>query len=102
MAAGRLSGAQRTYVRTSDLHVITDQTSGAWLNPPADVVVQSHVRIGEDAAIRKGVRIGEGAIIGTRALVTRNVPPAALALGMPARVTRENVAWSRDRKPPSV
>ena len=46
----------------------------------------SDVWIGADALILSGVRIGHGAIIGARALVTRDIPPYAIAGGVPARI----------------
>jgi UDP-2-acetamido-3-amino-2,3-dideoxy-glucuronate N-acetyltransferase len=42
--------------------------------------------IGANATLVCGVRVGEGAMIGAGAVVTRDVPPHALALGNPARV----------------
>lgn len=35
-----------------------------------------------------GVRIGNGAVIGARAIVAKNVPPYAVAVGNPARVIK--------------
>lgn len=36
-----------------------------------------------------GIRIGDGAVIGTRALVTRDVEPYAIVGGIPAKVIRK-------------
>ena len=47
------------------------------------------VWIGFEAVILSGVTIGDGAIIGTRALVTKDVPPGTFAAGVPCRVIRK-------------
>ena len=54
----------------------------------ADVVIEDDVWVGTRAIILKGVTIHRGAIIGAGAAVTRDVPPYAIAAGVPARVVR--------------
>jgi len=54
-----------------------------------DTVVGHDVWIGSEAVIMPGVRIGNGAVIGTRALVTRDVEPYAIVGGNPAGVIRK-------------
>lgn len=44
--------------------------------------------IGSDSMLVAPVRIGRGAITGAGAVVTRNVPPRGVAVGVPARVIR--------------
>ena len=44
--------------------------------------------IGSDSMLVAPVRIGRGAITGAGAVVTRNVPPRSVAVGVPARVIR--------------
>lgn len=44
--------------------------------------------IGHGAVIMPGVTIGNGAIIGSNAVVTRDVPPYAIAVGVPAKVIK--------------
>lgn len=51
-----------------------------------DVVIGDDVWIGARAIILPGVSIGDGAIIGAGALVRSDVPPFAIAVGVPARV----------------
>lgn len=56
----------------------------AWDNH-GDIIIGNDVWIGCEAVIMAGVTIGDGAIIGTRALVTKNVPPYTIVGGVPAR-----------------
>lgn len=42
-------------------------------------------QIGAGAQILPGVEIGEGAIVGAAAVVTKDVPAAAVVRGVPAR-----------------
>jgi acetyltransferase-like isoleucine patch superfamily enzyme len=53
-----------------------------------DIVIGSDVWIGLNVFIGSGVTIGDGAVIGAHAVVTRDVPPYAVAGGNPARVIR--------------
>jgi acetyltransferase-like isoleucine patch superfamily enzyme len=53
-----------------------------------DVRVGHNVWIGYGACILRGVTVGDNAIVGTSAVVTRDVPPNAVVAGVPARVIR--------------
>lgn len=53
-----------------------------------DTVIGNDVWIGFDAVIMPGVKIGDGAIVGGKAVVTRDVPPYAVVAGNPARVVK--------------
>lgn len=56
----------------------------AWDNK-GDIVIGNDVWIGYEAVILAGVTIGDGAIIGTRAVVTKDVPPYTIVGGVPAK-----------------
>ncbi|MFL5885175.1 MAG: acyltransferase [Thermoleophilaceae bacterium] len=53
-----------------------------------DVRVGNNVWIGYGASILRGVTVGDNAIIGTSAVVTKDVPANAVVAGVPARVIR--------------
>lgn len=59
----------------------------AWDNK-GDIVIGNDVWIGYEAVIMAGVTIGDGAIIGTRAVVTKDVPPYTIVGGVPAKPLR--------------
>jgi UDP-2-acetamido-3-amino-2,3-dideoxy-glucuronate N-acetyltransferase len=54
-----------------------------WIRP---TTVERGASLGANATVLCGLRIGRFAMIGAGAVVTRNVPPHALATGVPARV----------------
>ncbi|MDO4371700.1 MAG: CatB-related O-acetyltransferase [Clostridia bacterium] len=60
----------------------------AWDNK-GDIIIGSDVWIGYEAVIMAGVTIGDGAIIGTRAVVTKDVPPYTIVGGVPAKMIRK-------------
>ena len=49
-------------------------------------VLVGHVDIGAGARVLGGVTIGAHAVIGANAVVLHDVPPGAVAVGIPARV----------------
>ena len=60
------------------------------------VVISDNVFIGVNVVIAKPVTIGEGAVIGANSVVTRDIPPRAIAVGAPARVVGERPAAKTD------
>lgn len=67
-----------------DVNNITD----AWDNK-GDIIIGNDVWIGYEAVILSGVTIGDGAIIGTRAVVTKDIPPYTIVGGVPAKPIRK-------------
>ncbi|MDE5575620.1 MAG: CatB-related O-acetyltransferase [Bacteroidales bacterium] len=60
----------------------------AWDNR-GDIIIGNDVWIGFEAVIMASVHVGDGAIIGARAVVTKDVPPYTIVGGVPAREIRK-------------
>lgn len=60
----------------------------SWDNK-GDIIIGNDVWIGYEAVILAGVTIGDGAIIGTHAVVTKDVPPYTVVGGVPAKPIRK-------------
>ncbi|CAB3769017.1 DapH/DapD/GlmU-related protein [Paraburkholderia humisilvae] len=56
-----------------------------------DVEIGHDVWLGHNSIVMPGVRIGTGAAVGSGAVVTKDVPPYAIVVGVPARVLRFRV-----------
>lgn len=61
------------------------------------IAIEDDVYIGSNAVVTPGVRVGRGAVIGAGAVVTRDVPAYAVAVGVPARLVASRLA-----APPTV
>lgn len=77
------------------------QGADDWTMEPT--IVARRVSIGSNATILCGVSLGEGAMIAAGAVVTRDVPPGALAMGVPARIIDRHDRTRRltDVRPPA-
>ncbi len=94
---------------------IGDATIGARTNVAAGVITSNfaldgkkyHTEIGEDVFLGTGtmlrapVTIGDGAVTGSGSVVTRDVPPDGVAVGMPARVIKYRESPEPKEQPPS-
>ena len=93
-----------------DWELEKSNVASAWDNK-GDIVIGNDVWIGFEAVILAGVKIGDGAIIGTRAVVTKDVPPYSIVGGIPAKLIRKRYSpdiieqllslrwwdWTKDR-----
>ena len=63
---------------------------------PKPVVIEDDVWIGRRVIILPGVTIGKGSVIGAGAVVSKDIPPYSVAVGVPARVvkSRKNIEES--------
>lgn len=67
-----------------------------------EVEVGSNVWIGYGACILRGVHVGDNSIIGSNAVVTKDVPANAVVAGVPARIVRMRDAPAQLRWPNPV
>jgi virginiamycin A acetyltransferase len=60
----------------------------AELPTKGDIIVGNDVWFGYDSLVKGGVTIGDGAIIASRAVVVKDVPPYSIVAGNPAKVVK--------------
>ncbi|MFZ4618309.1 MAG: hypothetical protein ACOYM2_19235 [Rectinemataceae bacterium] len=53
-----------------------------------DVLIEDNVWLGDNVVVLPGATIGYGSIIGSSAVVTGNIPPMTIAVGIPAKVIK--------------
>jgi acetyltransferase-like isoleucine patch superfamily enzyme len=87
------------WLRNSDMHAIIDVATKAVTNEPGNILLEDHVWVGQETMILKNTTAGKGSIIAARALVSGDVPAQSLCGGMPAKVLRGGVTWSRHMEP---
>ena len=82
-------------IRTSDSHPIYDY-DGTRLNPPGNIKIGKHVWIAPGTTVLKGVEVGDSSIIASKSLVTKDVPESSLAGGVPAKILKSGIYWTRE------
>jgi hypothetical protein len=83
------------WLRNFDMHTIFDLATDETLNRPRPLIkIDRHVWFGADASLL-GANVGYGSIVAARALVTSDVPPISLVGGVPARILRTGIGWTR-------
>lgn len=85
-----LGGANHHYMRTmkfSEYHLnqILNGSSPIIAKPDPPTVIGNDVWIGNGAIVLRGVNVGDGAVIGAGAVVTRDVEPYTIVVGIPAK-----------------
>jgi acetyltransferase-like isoleucine patch superfamily enzyme len=93
-------------IRDQDVRVASGiELSGNHSQP---IVVEEDCWLGMNSVIMPGVTVGRGCVIGSNAVVTRDLPPYSVAVGAPARVVRRRldfmpprmIDWSEDEHLP--
>ncbi len=77
--------SQRSYLCTGS----HDYTSPSFDLLEKGIVIESEAWIATDVFVGPGVTIGRGAVVGARSSVFHDIPPAAIAVGTPAKVVGE-------------
>ena len=69
-----------------------------------DIVLEDDVNIGFGVIVLDGVTIGKGAAVGAGSVVVQDIPPGAIAMGVPARVLRmrSDLELSRNGKSETI
>jgi hypothetical protein len=84
----RVTQHHMTYRRVAFGFDETDDTAFFDWRRAHKCTIGHDVWIGHGAIVMPGVEIGHGAIIGSGAVVTKNIPPYAIAVGVPAKVIK--------------
>lgn len=87
--------AEGIIIRTDDAHPIFDIESGLRTNPSRDIKIGNHVWLGQQVAVLGGTTIHDGSVIGFRAVVKGCIDNNCIAVGVPAKVVKKNIAWER-------
>jgi virginiamycin A acetyltransferase len=70
-----------------------------YLHDPRNfVIIGNDVTLGANVIVLPGVKIGDGAIVGAGTVVTSDIPPFAVAAGVPAKVLRYRYSEEKIRK----
>jgi acyl-[acyl carrier protein]--UDP-N-acetylglucosamine O-acyltransferase len=73
---------------TFPFKVVALKTEAAEAVSKGDITIADDVWIAKDCTILSGVSIGQGSVIAAGAVVTKDIPPYAIAGGVPAKVIK--------------
>lgn len=79
--------------------VLTNDVNPAGPYDPHGPTVHAEAVIGANATILPGVEVGAGAFVAAGAVVTRDVPPGHVAMGVPARMKVPGDSWRHPPEP---
>lgn len=95
VAIGRYTMIAPRVIITTVNHDYHTRGREAWnAHRTAPIHIGEHVWIGAAAVVLPGVRIGDGAVIGAGSVVTKDVEPEAVVVGVPARFLK----WRSDER----
>lgn len=94
--------SQNLIMRCNDGHSLFDVETGRNINSTHEItktqkiVIGNHVWLGIHCTILYNTKIEDGSVIGAMSLVKGSIPNNCIAAGVPAKVIRRNIAWSRE------
>jgi acetyltransferase-like isoleucine patch superfamily enzyme len=62
------------------------------------VTIEDNAAVGSRAVLIAGIRVGEGAVIGAGAIVTKDVRPRTVVLGVPAKIIMSREEYNRKQR----
>ncbi len=88
------------YIQPTDNHAIIDKNTMQPINFGGDILIGNHVWICPNVHIHKNVTIADDCVVGTCSIVTKSInEEGCVAVGMPAKVIKRNITWSRSSAP---
>lgn len=84
--------------RTGDSHSILDALTEKRINPSKSIRISDKVWFGNKTTILKGVSIDTESIVGSGAVVTKDVPSHSIVAGNPAKVLKQGIKWDIIRR----
>ncbi|MHA7145425.1 acyltransferase [Arthrobacter sp. TmT3-37] len=87
--------AMENEIRADDSHPIFDVHTGKRANQSQSISIGEHVWLAKRAIVLAGSSIGSGSVLGFGAILAGKIPNNCVAVGVPARAVRRDVAWER-------
>lgn len=81
-----VSLAPEVFITASDYQFVAGRPFRSQPRRERDVRIGNDVWLGARVVVTAGVSIGDGCIVGAGAVVTKDLPPGSIAVGVPARV----------------
>lgn len=86
-------------VFTTAEHALDVQQRNEGLEVALPIVIGNNVWIASNVTVLGGVTIGDNTVIGAGSVVTKDIPPNVIAVGVPCRVLREITEEDKNRYP---
>lgn len=82
-------------IRADDAHPIFNVKTGLRVNRSRDIIIGEHVWLAGRSTILSGGQIGSGSVLGYGSILKSKIPNNCIAVGIPAKVSKRNIAWER-------